>query len=306
MTPGNLITVLATCPSLHARSTPFYEAMNWSFESWRQRGHTQFEFGPFGTIKLPFQKMGSVTTVNCFDMDELIIYSLYWSQRHRYRKVIDLGANLGLHSILMRRCGFQVTSYEPDPTHLDILKTNLQLNEINNVEVHACAVSDNTGEEEFVRVCGNTTSSHLKGSKIPYGPTETFRVPVLHFGDLPRADLIKVDIEGAEARALCTTNESFWQYTDAVVEVGNENTARRIFDHMNKIKASIYSQKTGWSRVYDYCEMPTSYKEGSIFISNRWPPFGGEAHGADYADFDDEVPDIDPETHDPVTWGNRT
>ena len=100
-----------------------------------------------------------------FDLDGLILYSFYWLNRNRYKKVADLGANIGLHSILLSRCGYEVSSYEPDPIHFKILSENIKSNNCSRVHLHNVAVSNTMGEMDFIRVLGNTTGSHLAGSK---------------------------------------------------------------------------------------------------------------------------------------------
>ena len=68
------------------------------------------EFKPFGDLVFPYHKMGAVDSLNLFDLDELIIFSFYWVNRRRYRRAVDAGANIGLHSIIMSRCGFEITA----------------------------------------------------------------------------------------------------------------------------------------------------------------------------------------------------
>ena len=77
---------------------------------------------PFGDLDFPYREMGAINTLHLFGLDELIIFSYYWANKSRYKKVADLGANIGLHSIIMDRCGFSINSYEPDPMHIKILK----------------------------------------------------------------------------------------------------------------------------------------------------------------------------------------
>lgn len=134
-------------------------------------------FQPFGELVFPYHKMGAIDSLNLFDLDELIIFSFYWKNRTRYRKVLDIGANLGLHSILLRKCGYEVSCYEPDPLHFEILKDNRALNRILDVEAFNKAVSTQYGEREFIRVLGNTTGSHLAGNKLnSYGELKRFPV----------------------------------------------------------------------------------------------------------------------------------
>ena len=54
------------------------------------------------------------------------IFLFYFLKRFNYRHVADIGANIGLHSILLSKFGFKVDSYEPDPYHFKILKKYLK------------------------------------------------------------------------------------------------------------------------------------------------------------------------------------
>ena len=80
------------------------------------------EFKPFGDLVFPYHTMGAIDSLNLFDLDELIIFSFYWLNCKRYRRVLDIGANIGLHSIILSKCGFEVCAYEPDPQHFEILQ----------------------------------------------------------------------------------------------------------------------------------------------------------------------------------------
>jgi FkbM family methyltransferase len=233
--------------------------------------------GPLGDIKLPYVKMGAVDSRNLFDLDELIIFSFYWQNRRLYRQVLDIGANLGLHSIVLAKCGFIVHAYEPDPNHFSVLEDNLALNECEHVTAFNAAVSSKIGSMEFVRVLGNTTSSHLAGSKAnPYGDLERFNVNVEAISSLlVWADLIKMDAEGHEKEIIAGTTHDMWENTDAMIEVESEDNAKALYDHFQSIGVSMFAQKTGWQRVHSVNDVPTSYRQGSLFISCResmpWP-----------------------------------
>ena len=227
------------------------------------------EFGPFGRLVFPYFKMGNIDSLNLFDLDELIIFSFYRANRKRYRRVLDIGANIGLHSIIMSKCGFDIRSYEPDPRHYEVLQKNLKLNNCDNVQPFNAAVSSQAGEMEFVRVLGNTTASHLAGSKPnPYGDLEKFPVKVEAFEPLiVWADLIKLDVEGHEKVVLLSTKRDQWLKTDALVEIENKDNAAAVFEHLTAMKVNLFSQKTGWQRVNSLDDIPTSYHEGTLFIT---------------------------------------
>ena len=38
-------------------------------------------FGPFGSLLFPYFKMGTIDSLNLFDIDELIIFSFYFANR---------------------------------------------------------------------------------------------------------------------------------------------------------------------------------------------------------------------------------
>jgi FkbM family methyltransferase len=229
-----------------------------------------FPFGPFGELAFPYHAMGARDTVHLFGLDELIIFAFYWANRSRYRRTLDIGANVGLHSIIMSRCGFQVTAFEPDPRHFAWLSENLRLNQVTTVQPLQAAISDHEGQMEFVRVLGNTTGSHLAGAKDSYGDLERFPVRVENIAKhIVGADLVKIDAEGHEPEILFAAPPDAWQHCDAMLEVGTARNAERIFTHFQKSGVNLFAQKIGWQRVRQVEEIPTSHREGSLFISHR-------------------------------------
>jgi FkbM family methyltransferase len=232
------------------------------------------EFADCGPLDFPYESLGTcIDTRNLFDIDELIIFSFYQRNRSRYQKVLDVGANLGLHSILLARCGYAVRCFEPDPVHFALLQRNIEANACTRVEAHNTAVSAESGKMEFCRVKGNTTGSHLKGAKAnPYGELDCFFVTVeAARPHLEWADLVKMDVEGHEPVIICATDRATWQHTDAIVEIENAANAARVFEHIAGLGVNLFAQKTGWQRVQSVEDMPTSYTEGSLFISVRNP-----------------------------------
>ena len=224
---------------------------------------------PFGDLDFPYREMGAINTLHLFGLDELIIFSYYWANKFRYKKVADLGANIGLHSIIMDRCGYSIHSYEPDPMHIKIFEENVKNNNCSNITLNQKAISDQSGTMDFIRVLGNTTGSHLAGAKEdPYGDLETFSVETVNINEvLLNNDFVKMDIEGQEAIAILSTNSNTWSNVEMILEVGTSKNASLIFDYLNQINVNMFSQKIGWHKVSALSDMPTSYKEGSLFLS---------------------------------------
>lgn len=226
-------------------------------------------FGPFGNLVFPYFKMGVVDSLNLFDVDELIIFSFYWANRKRYRRVLDIGANIGLHTVILSKCGYEVFSFEPDPQHHQILRRNIELNDCKSVHDNNAAVSNKSGQMEFIRVLGNTTGSHLAGAKKnPYGKLEKFQVIVEDINQyINEMDLIKLDAEGHEKEIILSTRIEDWLDTDAFVEIENEENANAVYNFFEGSKVNLFSQKRNWSRVANLEDMPLSYHDGSLFIS---------------------------------------
>ncbi len=238
----------------------------------------QVELSPFGIVKLPYYSMGAINSTHLFGLDELIIFSFYAANIGRYKRTADIGANIGLHSIMMSKLGFEVQCYEPDPRTFERLKSNLIINDSEkNVIANQKAVSTKRGKLEFTRVLGNTTGSHLSGAKSdPYGDLEKFEVEVDSFIDIIRnVDLIKIDVEGHEAEIICQTSRDDWAGVDAIAEIGTNINSKRVFDHLCNININMFSQKNGWRRVDSIEDVPTSYKEGSLFITSKNEMFWG-------------------------------
>ena len=271
---GSLFLALPSLSNQHAPGSKLYDLLK---KIARREVENLFcdsaeqarEFMPFGNLIFPYHKMGVMDSLNLFDLDELIIFSFYWTNRKRYRRVLDAGANIGLHSIILSKCGFEVRACEPDPQHFEILQRNLALNNCSNVQAFNAAVSNKTGEMEFVRVLDNMLGSHLAGSKAnPYGDLEKFPVRIEAIEPLIIwADLIKLDVEGHEKEVLLATNREHWLSTDALVEVENEGNATSIYRHFTTLGVQLFSQKTNWQLVHDVDDMPTSYHEGTLFVT---------------------------------------
>lgn len=248
-------------------------------------GDAPRRFGPFGALRFPFERMGAITSLELFGLDELIIFSFYWANRGRYRRVADLGANIGLHSFCLGRAGYEVRCFEPDPMTFASLEANLARNGLETVEPIQAAVSDADGETEFVRVHGNRTGSHLAGAKPnPYGELERFPVTIRAFRPIADwADLLKIDVEGHEPTLIQATDRALWDGVDAMMEVGTAENAAAVFAHLDGLDVPMFAQKIGWDRVRSVDDVPTSHREGSLFVTtkNAMPWATRAAHAAD-------------------------
>lgn len=116
----------------------------------------------------------------------------------------DIGANAGFFSLLASTKCKAVYAFEPLPSNLHRLSINLELNATQNVTVVQSAVTDRSGTGTlYVPEDENTGLASLieeTGGHSIAVPTITLDEFVRKQG-IGRVDLIKIDIEGAEALA---------------------------------------------------------------------------------------------------------
>ena len=272
----DLLVRLPALRTQHAPGSDAYQRLKTlaATESARLFAGTQavpVALAPFGQLVFPYVKMGAISSVDLLALDELIVFSFYWQARNLYRRVADVGANIGLHSILLAKAGYKVRAYEPDPDHVAILRRNLALNKCMNVEVISAALSVNEGQQEFIRVLGNTTGSHLAGAKPhPYGELKHLTVPTRSVREIMTwADLVKLDVEGHEAAILTATNRQDWEGTDVLLEIGSPAGAKAIFRHLQTLGVTLFTQQRGWAPARNVDDVPTHYREGLAFASLR-------------------------------------
>jgi len=118
--------------------------------------------------------------------------------------VVDVGANIGLSTILLARSAQRVIAFEPSPTNVGYLRRNLASNGIANVEVVAAAVSDRPGTLRF-HVAQFGAGSHVVAAGYVQGDAiATIDVPAITLDEALTVPVsfIKIDAEGHEPDVL--------------------------------------------------------------------------------------------------------
>jgi FkbM family methyltransferase len=124
---------------------------------------------------------------------------------------IDVGANVGLYSMVGARCVSPtgtVYSFEPVPENFDILNQNLSNNGIANVETAQAAVSDRAGTFSMYLEDNSACTHSLVKLRDSYRPDQKIEVEATtldgYFQDrMPIIiDTMKIDVEGYEAQVL--------------------------------------------------------------------------------------------------------
>lgn len=128
---------------------------------------------------------------------------------------VDVGANLGMFTLLAAACvgpGGRVVALEPSRRERERLETNVKLNGFANVSVIAAAASDAPGAARL-HVAREPNSGHNTLGAFIYDVREENAEEVelirLDDADIERVDVMKLDVEGAEVKALAGARELF-------------------------------------------------------------------------------------------------
>ncbi|MCX6715589.1 MAG: FkbM family methyltransferase [Candidatus Taylorbacteria bacterium] len=122
--------------------------------------------------------------------------------------VLDIGANIGYYTVIASRLtgsSGQVFAFEPEPVNQEFLKKNIAINSLKNVTPVAMALSNTVGKHKLYLTEDNKGTHALADNrstgKYILVDTNTLDAFLDKHGS-PRIDIMKVDIEGAEALAL--------------------------------------------------------------------------------------------------------
>jgi len=105
---------------------------------------------------------------------------------------IDVGANIGVHTIGVSPYVERVVAFEPDLDNFDVLVKNCSGCGCENVTTTRLALGDQMGEVSTQFDYGKTTV--VAGTAIKQAPLDMI--------GLPRIDFVKIDVEGMELEVL--------------------------------------------------------------------------------------------------------
>jgi FkbM family methyltransferase len=117
--------------------------------------------------------------------------------------VLDIGANVGFYTLLAAKLAGpsgRVFAFEPLADNVAMLRRHLEVNRVATVEVVEAAVAAASGTRRFT-----TGEYHATGQLTETGgqAVQVVSLDELHAsGRLPRVDVMKVDVEGAELEVL--------------------------------------------------------------------------------------------------------
>lgn len=133
---------------------------------------------------------------------------------------VDIGANVGQHSLFMARRVDRVIAFEPWATARHALEANLARNGLTNVEVRPVGLGDAAADQPFY---APSTTNLGTGSFVPdVNLNEETGCLRVERGDdalagLDRIDVVKIDTEGYEARVLAGLRNTLARHRPVVL-----------------------------------------------------------------------------------------
>ena len=126
---------------------------------------------------------------------------------------LDIGANIGNHSIFLASSFEEVHSFEPNPDTLPILKHNINFNNIDNINVHQYGIGNENTELELHTPSFDLGKSSIFKEPVKYSEQgnsyvlKSRKVQIKKLDDIEyfknkKIGMIKIDIEGSEILAL--------------------------------------------------------------------------------------------------------
>jgi|GEM_PF-1949783 len=134
--------------------------------------------------------------------------------------VVDVGANIGLYSAFAsRQAGLDgvVYAFEPIKKARELLIKNIACNQLVNVKVEECALSNIAGKEKFSisENLGNSSGFFTEDRPTDFTSEEVVLETLdnlVNRGTVAKVDFIKVDIEGMERSFLQGAKETIKKF----------------------------------------------------------------------------------------------
>jgi FkbM family methyltransferase len=117
--------------------------------------------------------------------------------------VFDLGANVGFYTLIAAQATGargKVFAFEPLPRNVAFLRSHLHHNRVTNVEVVEAAVAERSGTAAFEEAASPSMGRIGAGGTLPIRTVSLDEL--LAEGRIVTAQVLKIDIEGGELRAL--------------------------------------------------------------------------------------------------------
>jgi FkbM family methyltransferase len=164
---------------------------------------------------------------------------------------VDVGANVGHHTLFLATLCAQVHAFEPYPPVLARLRRQVADNHLDHVTIHDFGMGEVDAALPFYPPDQDNlgVGSFIEGhhqSNLPVNSLQIKQGDQVVLGlDLPRLDLIKIDVEGFEPEVLAGLKNTLARYQPAVLfEMGATTLSRSVGRDWGAVFPSGYQFQT--------------------------------------------------------------
>lgn len=181
----------------------------------------------------------------------------------RFDLALDVGANVGITTMMLARMSSEVWAFEPDTANRSLLRHHLELNGFNNVRVHSCALGDrnDTAILNLMESAGHHSLGDVQpGKSRGRAQIELRRLDgLLENSGCLRVDFLKIDVEGFEKEVLLGLGH--WLSPSCVPRIAFE-VSKPCLDALGKDAGEIHDLllSRGY-QVYDLADRPVGVRE---------------------------------------------
>ena len=179
-----------------------------------------------------------------FEKRELNALKSFFSQRHFSKALcLDIGANIGNHSLFFSTIFKEVIAFEPYDKAFDLLKINSS--QVDNIQVNNFGFSDASKELPAQIVFGNIGATSIVSS--PEQSNTILKVETLdsfvNENSLEGISFIKIDVEGHEYSVLVGAEDTLKKENAVIsLELEMTNYYENCIESINFLKSCGYSE----------------------------------------------------------------
>ncbi len=163
--------------------------------------------------------------------------------------VLDIGANIGTHTVAMAKIARTVIAFEPQPPMFQMLCANVVVNDLHNVQALPFAVGARDCNASMDVIDWESPGNNYGGARV-YVESSTARASVhmvcVDQLQLPACNFIKADIEGGEFDMLWGATETIRKHRPLLYLECHEKGEAKLLELVKRLDY----------RVYDHCTSP--------------------------------------------------
>ena len=159
---------------------------------------------------------------------DFLIFHFYNLNKNKFKSILELGVNSGLHSYFLIKNKIKIKSLEVEPNKYNYSKKFFNLNKINH---------------KIIKKEKNKLENDIKNF-----------------------DLIKIESNLYENYFLDNINKFNLNNKNVLMKISSLETQKKFWQIFKGKKNRIKSQKIGWKNITKISDVPSNYDEGYLFI----------------------------------------